>query len=152
MTTYVRLISPTEIQPVPQTWRWPDGRTTSNFHLSDPAVLAQAGFLPLVEADVPVYDPATQTVIPTYSEVDGQVVQAWTVEQLPPDQVAAIAKQAAYQAWFDAQDFGALTDTLDKVAAVEKALIDKAVLTEKDITDAAVAVAVEATPVEEVKP
>jgi hypothetical protein len=145
--TYARLISPTQVQPAPPTWAWPDGRTTSNFHLSTPAVLAEAGFLPYVEADPPDYDPDTQTVAASYAEAGGRVVQSWTVENLPAEQVAAIARQKAYQAWFDAQDFGALTGTLAKTEAIAKALITKGTLTAKEISDAAVAV--EAPPAEE---
>lgn len=73
MTTFVRLIDANTIQQAPPTWTWPDGSTTSNFPQSDPAVLASAGFLPLIEGKAPTPDAATVVGPPTYT-TDGTTV------------------------------------------------------------------------------
>ena len=101
MTTYVRLISPTEIQPVPQTWRWPDGTTTSNFPLSPPEVLAAAGFLPLVEGAVPTPSSTQVVAPPTYTSNGSTVTSTYTLAAKPATQINAETINAALAALVD---------------------------------------------------
>lgn len=99
---YVRLISPTQIQQVPQTWSWPDGRTTSNFHLSAADVLARAGFLPLVDGERPTPGPTENIGPPTYTS-DGQTITAtYPLVPKPAEQQNSESITSKVQAAIDA--------------------------------------------------
>lgn len=99
MTTYVRFIDANTVQPVPQTYTWPDGTTTSNFHLSPPDVLARAGFLPLIEGARPTPDATTFVGPPTYTSDGTKVTSTYALAPLPPEVVnRATIEQALAQA------------------------------------------------------
>lgn len=85
-TTYVRLIDANTIQPVPPTWTWPDGSTTSNFPQSDPATLAAAGFLPYVDGAQPTPDATTIVGPPTYSSDGTKVTSTYALIPKPVTQ------------------------------------------------------------------
>ena len=108
MTTFVRLIDANTIQQAPPTWTWPDGSTTSNFPQSDPAVLASAGFLPLIEGKAPTPDAATVVGPPTYTTDGTTVTSTYPLAPKPATQVnsenlqakvdASLAALASFQA------------------------------------------------------
>lgn len=99
--TYVRLIDANTIQTVPQTWRWSDGRTTSNFHLSPPDVLAAAGFLPLVENPKPTPGPTENIGAPTYTSDGSQITATYPLVAKPAEQQNGESIQAKVQAAID---------------------------------------------------
>lgn len=77
------------------------------------------------------FDPDTGTIVVTVDGVETERIPA-------PEQAAAYERQRRLDALLDL-DPAVIAAATEKVAAVEKALVDKAVLTAKDITDAVVA-------------
>ena len=47
-------------------------------------VYAEAGYLPVIETDPPEA-PEGHYMEPSWAERDGQIVQIWTLEELPPE-------------------------------------------------------------------
>lgn len=101
MTTYVRFIDAATIQQAPPTWTWPDGSTTSNFPQSDPAVLASAGFLPLIEGKAPTPDAATVVGPPTYTTDGTTVTSTYPLAPKPTEQINAAALDAKIDTLLD---------------------------------------------------
>lgn len=101
MTTFVRFIDANTIQPVPQTYTWPDGTTTSNFHLSPPDVLARAGFLPLIEGARPTPDATTFVGPPTYTTDGTTVTSTYPLAPKPTEQINAAALDAKIDTLLD---------------------------------------------------
>ena len=95
---YVRFIDAATIQQAPPTWTWPDGSTTSNFPQSDPAVLASAGFLPLIEGKAPTPDAATVVGPPTYTTDGTTVTSTYPLAAKPATQVNSENLQAKVDA------------------------------------------------------
>jgi hypothetical protein len=73
-----------------------DGRTISGLHQADRATLADAGWLPVIDAAEPAYDPDSERVVAadvsqwTVDTSAGEVTRTWTVEPLPPSSADAI--------------------------------------------------------------
>lgn len=62
------------------------------YNPTDAQLLAE-GYLPVIETDPPVTD-KQHYAVPHWTEQDGEIVQSWTVEEIPYD--ATLDKAEAY--------------------------------------------------------
>jgi hypothetical protein len=110
----------------PRTGMLSDGRMVSGLHQADAAMLADAGWLPVVDAAEPAHDPDHERVVAAdvgQWQVDtqaGEVTRTWTVEPLPPSdpddiKLAVLDPQQGLGRTAARRLIGAYPDLLDAV-------------------------------------